>query len=397
MKILRSEKDYNNALVRIEELIDLDPEKGSALFDEIEVLSLLISKYEDEYYPIEMPDPVEAIKFRMEQMGLKNIDSIPFLGSKSKVSEILNRKKKLSLSMIRNLHQGLGIPAEVLISEKGKKLPSQINGIDWCKFPISEMLKKNWLEFKGSIYKANENAEELIREFLFSANLSLSSPVFFRKGIRSKVTMDDYSLFAWQAKVFIEEQNLKALRKYSSSEIDADFFKYLRMLSIFEKGPSLAQEFLLKYGIKLVIVPHLKKTYIDGATFFNNGKPIIALTLRYDRLDYFWFTLFHELAHLILHLNEDTPYFFDDLKAVNNLDQIEIDADNFAESKLIDSDSWKTFYSKILRREDVIEFSNQYCVSPAIISGRIQKKRNDYSIFRDLLGQGKVKDCFNLE
>ena len=80
---------------------------------------------------------------------------------------------------------------------------------------------------------------------------------------------------------------------------------------------------------------------------------------------------------------------------VNQKDQIEIEADNFAESKLIDSDSWKTFYSKILRKEDVIEFSNQYCVSPAIISGRIQKKRNDYSIFRDLLGQGKVKDCFN--
>lgn len=112
-RIIKTEYDYEAALKRVEALMDALP--GSAEFEELELLTLVIKKYEDEQYPIDFPDPVEAIKFRMEQAGLDRKDMIQYLGSQSKVSEVLNHKRPLSLAMIRALSQGLGIPAEVLV------------------------------------------------------------------------------------------------------------------------------------------------------------------------------------------------------------------------------------------------------------------------------------------
>ena len=114
-RIIKTETAYQAALERVDELMDAHP--GSADFEELELLSLLIENYEDEHYPIDFPDPVEAIKFRMEQQGLTAKDMIPYLGSQSKVSEVLNYKRPLSLSMIRRLQEGLGIPADVLIQK----------------------------------------------------------------------------------------------------------------------------------------------------------------------------------------------------------------------------------------------------------------------------------------
>ena len=117
MKIIKNKKDYEIALEQVEKLIDLDPLKDTKEADKLDLLSLLIQKYEDEHYPISLPTPVDAIKFRMEQLGLHNSDLVQYLGSKSRVSEILNQKRSLSLNMIRKLHNGLKISAEILISD----------------------------------------------------------------------------------------------------------------------------------------------------------------------------------------------------------------------------------------------------------------------------------------
>lgn len=113
VKPIKSEKDYQQALVRLE--LIFDSKKGSVLGDELEILSILIERYEDEYFPIGLPDPIEAIKFRMEQMGYNQSDLANIVGLKSRASEILNRKRKLSLEMIRQLHSRLNIPTDVLI------------------------------------------------------------------------------------------------------------------------------------------------------------------------------------------------------------------------------------------------------------------------------------------
>ncbi|MGB0165595.1 MAG: helix-turn-helix domain-containing protein [Luteibaculum sp.] len=117
MKIspIKNEVDYRQALQRLE--LIFDAKKGSEKGDELEVLSILIEKYESENFPIGMPDPIEAIKFRMEQMGMKQKDLAELVGLKSRVSEILNRKRKLSLAMVRKLTTALHIPAEVLVQE----------------------------------------------------------------------------------------------------------------------------------------------------------------------------------------------------------------------------------------------------------------------------------------
>lgn len=117
MKIapIRNGKDYENALERLE--LIFDAQKGTEQGDELEILSILIDQYEKEHFPIGMPDPIEAIKFRMEQMGMKQKDLAEVVGFKSRVSEILNRKRKLTLEMIRKISKALNIPTEVLVQD----------------------------------------------------------------------------------------------------------------------------------------------------------------------------------------------------------------------------------------------------------------------------------------
>lgn len=113
IKPIRSKVDYNNALKSISKLMDTKPKSRQA--DELEVLTVLIEDYERKHFPIDPPDPVEAIKFRMDQMDLTRKDLEPCIGSRARVSEILNRKRELTLKMIKALHNSLGIPVEALI------------------------------------------------------------------------------------------------------------------------------------------------------------------------------------------------------------------------------------------------------------------------------------------
>lgn len=126
-KVLKTEAEYEAALQTIETLMDAAP--GSPEEEELELFALLVEQYEAEHYPIAPPDPVDAILFRMEQEGLTRKDLIPYLGSASKVSEVLNRKRPLSLTMIRNLHEGLDIPADILLKESSEqRAPARHDG-----------------------------------------------------------------------------------------------------------------------------------------------------------------------------------------------------------------------------------------------------------------------------
>ncbi len=113
LRPIKTEKDYQEALSRLEKIFDAKP--GTIEGDELEVLGILIDNYENLHYPIEFPDPIEAIKFRMEQLGYSQSDLAEVIGLKSRASEILNKKRKLTLEMIRNLHSMLHIPTDVLI------------------------------------------------------------------------------------------------------------------------------------------------------------------------------------------------------------------------------------------------------------------------------------------
>ncbi|WP_026710910.1 helix-turn-helix domain-containing protein [Flavobacterium filum] len=115
IKPVKTEQDYQFALERLEEIFDAKPNSKEG--DELEILSILIEKYESKHFPIEMPDPIEAIKFRMDQLGMKQKDLAEAVGFNSRVSEILNKKRKLTIEMVRSLSEKLRIPTEVLIQK----------------------------------------------------------------------------------------------------------------------------------------------------------------------------------------------------------------------------------------------------------------------------------------
>ena len=117
IKPIRSEKDYDNALTRIDELMDLHPKKGTKAYDEMEVLVTLVSDYEDKNHPIPPPHPLEAIKYRQEEIGMSDSQLARLLGTRSRKSEIFSGKRKLNLRQIRRLHKRMNIPAEILIKD----------------------------------------------------------------------------------------------------------------------------------------------------------------------------------------------------------------------------------------------------------------------------------------
>ena len=121
IKAIRTEADYLAALREVSALIDLDPAADDPEGERLDVMGTLVQAYEAKHYPIDPPDPVEAIKFRMEQMALAPKDLVPMIGQINRVYEILNRKRPLTLQMIRRLHEKLGIPAESLIKDPDQR------------------------------------------------------------------------------------------------------------------------------------------------------------------------------------------------------------------------------------------------------------------------------------
>jgi HTH-type transcriptional regulator/antitoxin HigA len=397
-KVIKSAEDYDLALDRIDKIMDARP--GSPEFDELELLSTLVEIYEEKQYPINIPDPVNAIKFRMEQLGLNQQDLVPFIGGRSKVSEILNRKRSLTLSMIRALSKGLEIPSDVLLREYDELSFEDSPHLEYEKFPIKEMVKKEWIPRTPDF---EMHKEEIIRELIKNAGgmKSVGCCLFRRsKSARENEKNDTYALTAWCLKV-LEIANRKPLaNQYVAGSVNDGFLREVAKLSYFDNGPVLAKEYLEKHGIHLVTLPHLSKTYLDGAVMFPPHKnPVIGLTLRYDRLDNFWFCLLHELAHLSKHLGKnDNALIIDDLDLRKyddkKEDSLEKQADDLAKEALIPSESWSTIDLNNTQHVQIQEISNKLKINPAIIAGRIRYERNNYRKFANLLGHGNVRKHF---
>ena len=120
VKAIRTDTNYRDALRKVSALIDLDPDRESPEGERLEVIGTLVQAYEAEHYPIGPSDPIEAIRFRMDQSGMGVKELVPFIGPLNRAYEVLARKRPLTLHMIRRIHKGMGIPAEVLISQADK-------------------------------------------------------------------------------------------------------------------------------------------------------------------------------------------------------------------------------------------------------------------------------------
>ena len=395
IKLIKSKSEHEEALQRLMSLIDMNPSEGSELADELDVLAFLIEQYEEEQFPIEAPEPVEAIKFRMEQLGMKNKDLIPYIGSAPKVSEVLGGSRRLSLNMIRKLSSGLGISAEVLIKEPQQKL-AQKHSIDWKRFPLSEMRKREYFpNFSGTLQELREYADEVLSDFLSSVKggfaleeAMLRSSAHLRSNDKET---DPYAIWAWQIRVLQKAEKEKLNVNYVPGTVTKKWMQKLAQESWSESGPLLAKEFLNKAGVHLIIEPHFPKTYLDGAVCIHqDGNPIVALTLRYDRLDNFWFSLMHELAHIALHIDQSETWFIDDLDARSN-DTLEDEADKLAQACLFPLK--KSELLSIGSAEEVREVAKGLNVSPCVIAGRVRYERNDHKLFGKLFRK-KVRDSF---
>ena len=212
--LIRTEDEYKAALARAEQL--MDAEVGTSRGDELEHLAMVIEAYEEKHHPIELPDPIAAIRFRMEQEGLSNKDLAPILGGSAKVSEVLSGKRDLTLSMIRALHRHLGIPAEVLIQEPGGTIPDDIEGLDWSRFPVVEMAKRGFIKARKNV---KDDAERVLRVLMGRAGgLEVAAPLCRKSdGSRRNAKMDTYALAGWCMHVLAEATAEKPKEAYRNN------------------------------------------------------------------------------------------------------------------------------------------------------------------------------------
>jgi HTH-type transcriptional regulator / antitoxin HigA len=392
IRAIKTDADYGAALARVEEIFDSEP--GSPEFDELEVWGTLIGAYEDKHHPVPPPTPLEAIEFVMDQKGLKQKDLIPFVGSKSKVSEVLAGKRKLTLKMIRALHEGLGIPADTLLREPGKELPASLADVDWAQFPVKEMAKRGWVEGAEDLM---DRAEETVRKLMAQIGHPDCLPMAcYRCGIsRTAADIDMYAVQAWLLGVQLKAQHIETTGTYDGN-LDETFLRRLARLSMFSDGPQKAVEYLSSKGVKLVIEPHFPHTKLDGAAILQSGIPIVAVTLRHDRIDNYWFTLLHECAHVIKHLSEDNSLILDDFES-EAVDAREHEANILARNAVVPLEIWESHkITKIKnpKKEHVIVLARQMEVHPALIAGRVRYERKNYSIFSNLVGNREVRKQF---
>lgn len=399
IKPIRTEADYQAALDRIGALMDAKP--GTSVADELDVLADLVEHYEEKNVPMGYPSALAAIEFRMEQAGLSARDLVPFIGSRAKVSEVLSGKRPLTMRMARALHEHLGIPAEVLLQQSRDPLDSPLEGQEWERFPLKEMSRLGW--FPGG-RELKEKAREYMTELIRAAGgLEVAAAVLYRKSDRSRANAksDPYALKAWCWKVLSVANESRPAAGYERGTITLEFLRELARLSWAPDGPRQAKSYLEKHGIALVVVPHLSKTYLDGAALkLGDGTPVIGLTLRYDRVDNFWFCLLHELAHVGRHMdgNGDVA-FVDDLNLRNvpgrRADPKEAQADEWAEEALIPRDQWER--SDIRHNPStlaVVQFANALHIHPAVVAGRIRFEEKNFRMLSHFVGTGEVRKQF---
>lgn len=402
IKPIRTEADYGAALARIDELMESEPDSPEG--EEFDVLADLVELYESKHEPMGYPSPLAAIEFRMEQGGLSPRDLVPFIGSRAKVSEVLSGKRAITMPMARALYEHLGIPADVLLREPGVSLAEPFADIEWSRFPLKAMAKLGWIPDSPDLA---ERAEEIICDLIERAGgADVAGAALYRKNdhARANAKTDPYALKAWCWQVLATANKIRPKADYEPGKVTLDFLKQVAQLSWSDEGPRLAKELLAKHSIPLVIVQHLPKTYLDGAALrLGDGRPVIGLSLRYDRIDNFWFCLLHELAHVGRHMdNNEGDAFVDDLTLRKveggREDPREAQADEWAEEALIPRAVWET--SAVRDNPTpmaVMSLANVLQVHPAIVAGRIRYERQNYRLLSQFVGSGEVRRQFGMD
>jgi len=394
IKIIKTEQDYQEALKYIEILMATDPDPESIEGEKLAILSTLVADYESREFPTVFPSPVEAIKFRMDQADLKPTDLEQYIGSKGRVSEILSGKRQLTLNMVRALETGLGIPAKVLIQKPDQSTKEGYQ--HWDTQLVRAMESYGYFGNK-SLKKYSKGV--LLKQFFTSTANNMQLTTFFRKektSYRISSRTHKNALDAWMIRVLEKAKKMKVSVVYKPGIIDVAFMRDLIKLSVKENGPLLARDQLKKFGIKLIIERHLPKTYLDGATILTEkNNPIIGITIRYDRLDNFWFTLMHELAHVARHYGQNIEIFYDEKlleKSGIEIDTKEREADELAKESILPDSKWEISNAKITPTPMAAQsLANELAIHVAVVAGIIRYKHQNFFYLNKIINDDAAK------
>lgn len=388
-RIIKTNDQYRAYLAEVERLAALDPDVNSIEGVRLELLAKLVEDFERDLFAFRKPDAVDAITFRMEQEGIRQKDIAALLGGKNRASEILARKRPLTLTMIRALHERLQIPSDLLIREAS---PEYIvtEQVDDSQVPMDLLIRRGWLDAKITV-------ADLLRRFSAPAG----APVMLRNTLTFGATnrVNHTHVWLWLSRVReVADARTYLQGRFRPEELNEELLRYIVRLSWMDKGPRLAKDFLEERGIAVVIEPHLPKTHIDGAAMLGRaGTPIIGLTLREDRLDNFWFTLLHELVHAWKHLDQKTNRAIADEYVERQVDKDdrETEANDIAREVLIPRAKWhrsEVFRSPSTR--SIQELADELQISPAIVAGRVRYDRKNYALFSKLVGYRQARAAF---
>jgi HTH-type transcriptional regulator / antitoxin HigA len=269
--------------------------------------------------------------------------------------------------------------------------PQEDTSVNLTGKVINEIKRREWfpqVKFSELPSAANNYVE--------SGAQLLGSDPFYRRSLLEDANYDPTALTAWHARIASEAQRIRVALRVKFDFSDMSWLPQLVRLSRHENGAAQAVTFLANKGIILVVEPHFQNTYLDGAVFLLPDRtPVVGLTLRHDRIDNFWFTLLHELGHIFLHYNKGLERGFIDDLDVGGQSEMEREADSFARSALIPDKIWNTAPARFSKSIGLVnDFAEACGIHPAIVAGRIQHERKDYTLFRGVLGQSRVRKIF---
>lgn len=347
--------------------------------------------------PFEATHPGTLIKDELDaRPELKQKDLANELGVKpSFLNEIIKGKRPVTADIAVLLEKTLEIPADYWMKFQSQfeidkarvkeKNIARLKNIDLWKI-IKEYVPVNY--FKKLDYLHNDLEKDIltIKEIYnvtsideLVASFSKNKLAFFRKS--GKLQLDEKNMLAWSSLALYEAKN-QSVNTFNHKNINQ---LCLRLNDVFFENSNTIDRIkpiLNQFGVKLVLIPKLDKTPVDGFSFWSGDNPAIAITLRHKRIDNFAFTLMHEIAHIGLHLRKNKEKTFLDLTQKNNKDRYEIEADEFAQKNLISDKVWENITHTYvqLNDEEIVTISEKHKVNPAILLGRICFENNHYAL-----------------
>jgi HTH-type transcriptional regulator / antitoxin HigA len=327
--------------------------------------------------------------------GMSQTDLAERLGMKPQQVQRYEATNYMGASLGRLIEISKALNVKASESFEGPKQASgsvfawgNADDIVWGQLPYKEMIKRKWFDLPRGA-----NPIERVKDYFLHAAGPQFATALHRKKMRSGNVPNEYALLAWQARILERARSKIEAEEIATFELDDRWLPELVRLTKRKDGPTHARDLLAKKGIVLVVERHLPGSYLDGAAMLADDEtPIVALTLRYDRLDNFWFVLMHELGHVFQHLFDGLRYDFFDEESGDDGDAIEAEADKFALDALIPEAMWDQCLSRFALSEEAVKIDAETIgIDPSIIAGRIRKERGNYTILNDLVGRDQVR------